>query len=159
MELMVQSMKKSAMGGQVVDLSAKVASLTADITCLMVFGKKYEDKEFDERGFKAVIHEGMHLAATFNIADYIPYVGVLDIQGLGRRMKAVSKVFDDFFEKIIDEHIMSNKNKKEKQDFVDVMLSLMESGDTDIKIERDNIKAVILVRNYFCDVGCLLLNQ
>lgn len=35
----------------------------------MIFGKKYMGKEFDERGFKAVIEEALQLVATPNIGD------------------------------------------------------------------------------------------
>ncbi|KAH7565831.1 hypothetical protein JRO89_XS08G0023600 [Xanthoceras sorbifolium] len=92
--------------GIAVDLSAKVGALNADMTCRMVFGKKYMEKEFDERGFKDVMEEVMELLATINLADYIPQIASLDLQGLRKRMKVVSKVFDEFLEKIIDEHDM-----------------------------------------------------
>ncbi|KAF9605111.1 hypothetical protein IFM89_014102 [Coptis chinensis] len=79
----------------------------------------------------AVVQEGMQLAAVFNIADYIPYVGALDLQGLAKRMKVVSKVFDDMFEQIIDEHVNAG-DKGQHRDFVDVMLSsFMESKDNE----------------------------
>jgi cytochrome P450 len=110
----------------------------------MVFGKKYMDKDLDERGFKAVIHEIMQLGAASNLGDYIPCLAPLDPQGLTRRMKAVSKIFDDFFEKIIDEHVQSKDESKSK-DFVDVMLSFMGSEESEYRIERSNIKAIILV--------------
>ncbi|XP_068650606.1 cytochrome P450 71AU50-like [Aristolochia californica] len=141
--LFVQSLKDIADAGGVADVSAKVSSLTTDMTCLMVFGNKYADKELDERGFKAVIQEGMRLAAAFNIADYIPFVGVFDLQGLTRRFKAFNQVMDVFFEKIIDEH-MEDKGRAQQRDFVDVLLCLMRSGDTEIKLERTHIKAIIL---------------
>lgn len=37
--------------------------MSADMTYRMVFGKKYSDGEFDDRGFKIVIQEGMELLA------------------------------------------------------------------------------------------------
>jgi hypothetical protein len=77
-------------------------------------------------GFKALIREGMQVAATPNLGDYIPFIAPLDLQGLIRLMKAASKIFDDFFEKIIDEHVQSKDENKTK-DFVDVMLSFMGS--------------------------------
>lgn len=46
----------------------------------MIFGKKYMGKEFDERGFKAVIEEALQLVATPNIGDDFPYVRALDLQ-------------------------------------------------------------------------------
>ncbi|GMY11271.1 BSD domain-containing protein 1-like [Fagus crenata] len=77
------------------------------------------------------------------MGDYIPYVASLDLQGLTKRMKAVSKIFDDFFEKIIDEHVQSKEENKTK-DFVDVMLGIMGSEESESRIERPNIKAIIL---------------
>uniref|UniRef100_A0A0A0KM23 Cytochrome P450 n=1 Tax=Cucumis sativus TaxID=3659 RepID=A0A0A0KM23_CUCSA len=114
------------------------------MTCLMVFGKKYKDQEFDERGFKSVIQEAMQIVASPNLGDFIPQIAVLDLQGLDRRSKAVSKIFDEFFERIIDEHLESRYENKTK-DFVDVMLEIMDSQGTEYQIERSNIKAIILV--------------
>lgn len=146
LDLLIKFLREGV--GNDVDLSAKIATLAADMSCRMVLGKKYVDKEFDEKGFKAVMQEGMHLTATPNIGDYIPYVGIFDLQGLNRRMKVVGKIFDDFFEKIIDEHIQSdNNNSKEDKvkDFVDVMLSFVGTEESEYRIERPNIKAIMLV--------------
>ncbi|KAL5820335.1 hypothetical protein ACOSQ3_022217 [Xanthoceras sorbifolium] len=146
LDLLIDYIKEaacSAGGGVAVDLSAKVGALSADMTCRMVFGKKYTDDEFDERGFMTVIQEGMALAATPNMGDYIPQIASLDLQGLTKKMKAVSKVFDGFFEKIIDEHVQS-KNENRTKDFVDVMLEFMGSEETDYRINREHVKAIIL---------------
>ncbi|XP_059432652.1 cytochrome P450 71AU50-like, partial [Corylus avellana] len=141
--LLIKFIQEAACDCVAVDLSAKVSSLSADMSCCMVFGKKYMDKDLDEKGFKAVIQEGMYLGATPNLGDYIPFIAPLDLQGLTRRMKDVSKIFDDFFEKIIDEHVQSKDENKTK-DFVDVMLSFMGSQESEYRIERSNIKAIIL---------------
>ena len=144
LDLLIKFIQEAAHDYVAVDLSAKVSSLSADMSFRLVFGKKYMDKEFDERGFKSVIQEGMQLAASPNLGDYIPYVASLDLQGLTQRMKAVSKIFDAFFEKIIDEHLQSEDENKTK-DFVDVMLSFMGYEESEYRIERPNIKAIILV--------------
>ncbi|XP_062149139.1 cytochrome P450 71AU50-like [Alnus glutinosa] len=141
--LLIKFIREAARDCVAVDLSGKVSSLSADMSCRMVFGKKYLDKDIDERGFKAVIQEGMRLEATPNIGDYIPYVAPLDLQGLTRRMKAISKIFDSFLEKIIDEHVQS-KDENQTKDFVDVMLSFMGFEESEYRIERSNIKAIIL---------------
>lgn len=144
LDLLIEYVKEAAEDGVAVDLTAKVSSLTADMTCRMVFGKKYMEEEFHEKGFKAVIQEALTLAAIPNLGDYIPQIASLDLQGLRKRMKAVSKVFDAFFEKIIDEHVRS-KDEKRTKDFVDVMLSFLGSEETEYKINREHIKAIILV--------------
>ncbi|TXG60606.1 hypothetical protein EZV62_015179 [Acer yangbiense] len=129
-----------------VDLSAKVGSLNADMTCRMVFGKKYMDEEFDERGFKGVIQEDMGYAATPNLGDYIPQLASLDLQGLTRKLKAISKVFDRFLVKVIGEHVQSSSSRDENRnkDFVDLLLSFMGSEETDFQIDIEHVKAIIL---------------
>nr|QNS29961.1 cytochrome P450 [Nothapodytes nimmoniana] len=143
LELFVESLKKAAKDHAAVDLSVAVAFLTTGMSCRMVFGKKYVDEEIDERGFKAVIQETMQLSAAPNLGDYFPYLGVLDLQGLTRRMKAIGKVFDNFFEKIIEEHVQRGQHTDTK-DFVDTMMRIMESGEVDFKFDRGHIKAIML---------------
>eukprot|EP01018_Ginkgo_biloba_P040317 Gb_27807 [translate_table: standard] len=90
-----------------------------------------------------MIQEVFYVDSEVNIGDFIPYLEWMDLQGLRRRQKHIHKVFDDFFEKIIQEHV-ENKSRNHR-DFVDVMLQLSEDNTMDIEITRDNIKAVILV--------------
>uniref|UniRef100_A0A0A0KM18 Cytochrome P450 n=1 Tax=Cucumis sativus TaxID=3659 RepID=A0A0A0KM18_CUCSA len=110
----------------------------------MAFGKKYGDEEIDERGFKAVIQEGMQLSAAPNLGDFIPAIAWLDLQGFTRKMKRVHKVYDEFLEKIINEHLVARGGKKTR-DFVDVMLDLIGSQQTEYQIDRSAIKAIMLV--------------
>nr|XP_034907420.1 cytochrome P450 71AU50-like [Populus alba] len=143
LDLLIDYIKDASRERVAVDLGAKVSSLSADISCRMVLGKKYLENEFDEKGFKPVTHEVMRLAASFNLGDYIPPIAPLDLQGLTKRMKAVGKVFDEFFEKSIVEHIQF-KDENRTKDFVDVMLDFLGSEETEYRIGRDNIKAIIL---------------
>ncbi|XP_014520684.1 cytochrome P450 CYP736A12 [Vigna radiata var. radiata] len=144
LDLLIKDLREAAKDGAAVNLSAKVSTLSANMACRMVLGKKYMDKDLDEKGFKAVMQEGMHLSATPNMGDYIPYIGALDLQGLKKRMKVVGKIFDDFFEKIIDEHMQSQKGEDKTKDFVDVMLGFVGTEESEYRIERPNIKAILL---------------
>lgn len=145
--LFIESLKEDARESLAVDLSAKVSSLAVDMSCRMVFGKKYEDKDIDERGFKGVIQEGMKLAAVPNLGDYFPFLGVLDLQGLTRKMKALAIVFDDFFERVIDDHVRAEDHGQTK-DIVDTMMSIMQSGQTEFQFDRRHVKAIMLVMLY-----------
>ncbi|KAJ0097022.1 hypothetical protein Patl1_27462 [Pistacia atlantica] len=146
LDLLIEHIKEAAAARDDIDLSAKVSSLTAYMTCLMVFGKKYMDEEFGGGGFETVIKETTTLAAKPNLSDCIPHIASLDLQRLTKRMKAVSKVFDDFLENIIDEHVQC-KDENRNKDFVDVMLSFLGSEETEHKIERHHIKAILVVSN------------
>ncbi|KAL3527825.1 hypothetical protein ACH5RR_012481, partial [Cinchona calisaya] len=142
-DLLVKSIKSAASDGSAVDLSAEISSLGANMSCLMIFGKKYMDKDFDDRGFRDVIHEALQLGAIPNLGDFFPFLGVLDLQGLTRRFKAVAKVFDKFLEKIIDDHLESQEQKPTK-DFVDIMMSIMQSGQSEFEFDRRHVKSVLL---------------
>ncbi|PHT69502.1 hypothetical protein T459_24606 [Capsicum annuum] len=112
----------------------------------MVFGKKYVDEDLDNRGFKAIGKEVEHLAATPNLGDFFPFLGAIDLQGLTRRLKDLSKVLDEFLEKIIDEHAQSH-GQKQSTDFVDTMLDIMQSGEAKFQFDRSHIKAILLIQS------------
>nr|XP_009791748.1 PREDICTED: cytochrome P450 CYP736A12-like [Nicotiana sylvestris] len=101
--ILVNFLKQAACEGTVIDLSAKVASLSANMSCLMIFGKKYMDEDLGDKGFKALTQD--ILAALPNFAEFFPFLRVLDLQGFGRRMKELAKLFDEFVERVIDEHV------------------------------------------------------
>nr|GMC63106.1 cytochrome P450 CYP736A12-like [Ipomoea batatas] len=113
-------------------------------TLQMVFGKKYEIKDIDERGFKAVIKEAMQIAAEPNVGDYFPFLAKFDFQGLTRRMKVITKVFDRFFERILDDHEQSGGSSEMTKDLVDIMLSILKSGETEFQFTREHIKSTLL---------------
>ncbi|PQQ04872.1 cytochrome P450 CYP736A12 [Prunus yedoensis var. nudiflora] len=146
--LCVESIRAASNNRSVaVDLSDKVSSLSVDMSCRMVLGKKYRDEEFDERGFKAVVREGIQLASAPNLGDYIPIIAPLDLQVFTKRMKSVNKAFDNLFEKIIEEHLQPNDGERTK-DFVDVMVGFIGSEESEYRIERPHVKAIILVSVY-----------
>uniref|UniRef100_A0A7N2R706 Cytochrome P450 n=1 Tax=Quercus lobata TaxID=97700 RepID=A0A7N2R706_QUELO len=144
---LVQSLKKAAAAHEVVDLSGKVCELNEETTCRMIFGRSSDDR-FD---LKTLIAEVFNLAGAFNLADYVPYLGALDLQGLTRRMKKCSKPLDVVLENIIKEHekIPSSGQQDRETDFIDTLLSLMNQPmnprDEQVYIiDRTNIKAIIL---------------
>ncbi|XP_065876207.1 cytochrome P450 71AU50-like [Euphorbia lathyris] len=143
LNLLVDYIKEASCQGIVVDLRAKITSLSADMTCRMVFGKKYMENEFDDRGFLAVMKEFLQILSIPNLGDYFPVMAPFDLQGLRKKIEAVSKVFDNFLEKIIDEHIQF-KDDNQTKDFVDIMLQFMGSEESEYPMGRDNIKAIML---------------
>ncbi|KAK4430619.1 cytochrome [Sesamum alatum] len=146
LELLVSSLKRAAEMREIVDLSAMVSGLIGNMNCLMVFGRKYTDRDLDnEKGFKMMTMEALEFAGKFNLADYFPCVGFLDLLGMNRKMKRLSKTFDRFLEKIIDDHVKNKQEKKQTQDFVDTMMAIMESGKAEFQFDRRHIKAVLLI--------------
>ncbi|XP_059661643.1 cytochrome P450 CYP736A12-like [Cornus florida] len=149
-ESMVQLVMDAAKASEVVDLSNKVGEVIEDMTYKMVVGCSRDDR-FDLKG---IVHEALHLAGAFNLADYIPFLGVLDLQGLTRRLKATSSAIDKFLEVIINDHVEEaarNGQQRHDKNFIHIMLSLMmnQSASTthdklSFMINRTNIKAIVL---------------
>ena len=87
------------------------------------------------------------LNAVFNIGDWIPRLDFLDLQGYVKRMKGLSKKFDQFLDHVLDEH----KAKKEggndftPRDTVDLLLQLADGPNIDVKLTYDCIKALTQV--------------
>ncbi|MCL7027383.1 hypothetical protein MKW94_028374, partial [Papaver nudicaule] len=72
----IGSIKVAADSQVLVDVSLIVESLSEDITHKIIFGSLKED-QFNS---KSLIQEAFRLIGAFNIADYIPYIGPLDLQ-------------------------------------------------------------------------------
>ncbi|MCD7464691.1 hypothetical protein HAX54_053238 [Datura stramonium] len=140
----VTSIKGAASSGVEVDISAKLATLSANMGCLMVFGKKYMNDELVERGLEDLIQDILVITGTPNIGEFFPFLDVFDLQGIVYRMKELAKTFDKFLERVIDEHVQDSKEEKQNKDIVDTMMNIMQSGETEFEFDRRHIKAIIL---------------
>lgn len=145
--IMIHSLleKCARVSNPVVDVSKTVTTVAVDIICRMAFGRKYSEEEaYGNKGFEEMIKEFGYLLGAVDIGDFIPYLKWIDLQGLGRRQKAIRKIVDAFYEKLIEEHLAAQKDIRETRDFVDVLLALSEHNGGEVNIRRDNIKAILL---------------
>lgn len=146
--------------GTVVNIGELVFALTRDITYRAAFGASATEGQ-DE--FIGILQEFSKLFGAFNLADFIPYLGRIDPQGINERLVKARGSLDRFIDKIMDDH-MEKKNKDKtllseeaETDMVDDLLAFYgeeeakvnESEDlqNSIKLTRENIKAIIMVRS------------
>ena len=73
---MVRRVTAAAVAREAVDVSAEVGQLMGDLACRMILGCSTRDKF----NLKSVINEARNLAGAFNLADYVPLLGALDLQ-------------------------------------------------------------------------------
>ena len=73
---LVERLKEAAAAGEMVDVSAKVRELIEDITYKMILGRNKDEKH----DLKKIIEESTELLGAFNLADFVPYLGPLDLQ-------------------------------------------------------------------------------
>ncbi|GJN31532.1 hypothetical protein PR202_gb19943 [Eleusine coracana subsp. coracana] len=79
----------------------------------------------------------------------IPWLGWMDPQGYVRRMKRLRKMFDRFFEHVLEEHQERRRREREtfvstSTDMVDLLLELADDPDLEVPMHRDGIKGFIL---------------
>ncbi|XP_074358665.1 trimethyltridecatetraene synthase-like [Apium graveolens] len=138
--------------GKPILLKDDLMKLTFNVIGRMVLGKSYLDGEVDDHvikpeEFKFMFEELFVLNGVYNIGDFIPWLGVFDLQGYVKRMKDVSKKLDKFLEIVIDEHneVRKRTNVDGKnyvaKDMVDVLLQLADDQDVQVKLHRDGVKA------------------
>ncbi|XP_070002177.1 cytochrome P450 71AU50-like [Nicotiana sylvestris] len=144
LEILVNFLKQAASEGIVIDLSAKVASLSANMSCLMIFGRKYMDEDLGDKGFKALIQDILHIAAMPNFVEFFPFLRVFDLQRFTRRMKELAKLFDEFLERVIYEHVQYTEEQKQAKDMVDTLMSIMQSKEAEFEFDRRHVKAILL---------------
>ncbi|GMN56699.1 hypothetical protein TIFTF001_025812 [Ficus carica] len=73
---LVETVKKAAEAGEVVDISKKVGEHIADMSCRMILGTNREESYH----LKELAHEGLCLVGAFNVADYLPCLEPFDLQ-------------------------------------------------------------------------------
>uniref|UniRef100_A0A7N0U8N4 Cytochrome P450 n=1 Tax=Kalanchoe fedtschenkoi TaxID=63787 RepID=A0A7N0U8N4_KALFE len=127
----------------------RLASLSLNVISRMVLGRKYTDEKEDaiisRDEFKRILDELLFLSGVYNIGDHIPWLNFLDSQGYIRRMKKLWVKLDNFLQHVLNEHIERRQRLEEKfvaTDLVDVLLEFADQPDLDVKLERDNIKAL-----------------
>ncbi|XP_004310039.1 PREDICTED: cytochrome P450 71A25-like isoform X1 [Fragaria vesca subsp. vesca] len=128
--------------GGVVNLRDMLLTLTNDVVSRVALGKSY----YSDGVFKELSNEHTELLGSLYVGDYIPWLGWLDrVSGLDASLDRVAKLFDDFLDIVIQEHMDSTVQKAEdEKDFVDVLLELQQQHSPGFRIDRTSIKGVIL---------------
>ncbi|KAL2933837.1 Cytochrome P450 71A25 [Bienertia sinuspersici] len=134
-----------------VNLSEIFMTFTNDVICRVAFGRKYSGEK-DGAKFKELLREFVELLGTFTVSNFIPWLAWVDqLNGLHNKMNKLAKEFDEFLERIVEEHMARQSNKKhnrasegELKDFVDVLLQAQMDSTAGFPISRDSIKALIL---------------
>ncbi|PPS14866.1 hypothetical protein GOBAR_AA05728 [Gossypium barbadense] len=142
--------------GKAINMGELIFNLTKNIIYRSAFGSISQEGQ-DE--FIRILQEFSKLFGAFNIADFIPWLGWADPQGLNTRLENARCALDKFIDTIIDDHIEKKKRNGDgpddgDTDMVDDLLTFYseeakvnESEDVQnsIKLTRDNIKAIIMV--------------
>ncbi|KAB1223255.1 Flavonoid 3'-monooxygenase [Morella rubra] len=140
-----------ASSGEPICLKEHFSQFTLSIISRIALGKKYfTESELKTsslthlRVFQEMLDELVLLNGVLNIGDWIPWLDFLDLQGYLKRMKAVAKKFDLFYDHVLDEHKAKRGVLKDfvPKDMVDILLQLVDDPNIEVKLTNDNVKAL-----------------
>lgn len=138
------------------NLSKELMSFMYGLTAQIAFGKKSKYQE----DFISIVLENIKIASGFHIADLYPSVKFIQIiSEMSPKIRKNQKRNDLILDNIIEEH-KKNREKMQKdtdgeetkEDLVDVLLRVQESGDFGTPLTNNNIKSVIMVSAYYYKV-------
>ncbi|XP_043809439.1 cytochrome P450 82A1-like [Manihot esculenta] len=113
----------------------RIQEVESSMKELMIIGKKYfgggavgEEKERRNK-FQHGITKLFYFLGTLVLRDAVPFLGWMDVGGHEKAMKKIAKEIDDVLEKWLQEHKRNRclgEESKEDQDFMEVMLSILD---------------------------------
>ncbi|KAL6523598.1 hypothetical protein OROGR_017201 [Orobanche gracilis] len=92
--------------GMAVNIGELVFDLARNIIYRAAFGSSFHEGQSD---FMQIMQEFSKLIGAFNIADFVPWLDCMDLQGLNRRCIKARDSLDGFIDSIIDDHVEKNK--------------------------------------------------
>ncbi|XP_042033900.1 trimethyltridecatetraene synthase-like [Salvia splendens] len=139
-----------ALAGKPVVLKDHLSRYSLTTTWKMLSRDEYFSEEnpvlnMDE--LHKMVDEWFLLSGVFNVGDWIPWLSPFDLQGYVKKMKALNKKMDKFYNYVIDDHLARRVAEKEEVapiDFVDTLLQLAKDGNkVEVELTRDCVKALI----------------
>ncbi|XP_057959393.1 cytochrome P450 82A3-like [Malania oleifera] len=124
-----------------VDMKLWFRNLTHNLAVRMVGGKRYfeasstaaREGEGEALRFQEVMRNFFYLFGVFVVSDSIPYLGWVDFKGYKKAMKRTAKELDGLVEGWLEEHkqkrLLGGDQSKGEQDFMDVMLHILEGAN------------------------------
>ena len=156
----IQRIYKSA--GEPLDVASLAFFTIANATMSMLCGGKLQGEEEAMVGcgggggdeFRHVAAELMVLLGKPNVSDVYPALAWLDVQGIERDTKRVSRVFEAMFDAAIERRKRAmaagerdgvDGKGSERKDFLQVLLEMHESEDSAESITTSQLKAMLMV--------------
>ncbi|KAL5778500.1 hypothetical protein ACOSQ2_009237 [Xanthoceras sorbifolium] len=153
---LVKFLHEKSRGGESVNVTEELLKLTNNVISEMMFGVRCSGTEGQAEEARTLVREVTEIFGEFNVSDIIWIFKNVDLQGFQKRFKDIHRRYDSLLEKIITNREQVRKEKKkidqvrddddddEVRDFLDMLLDVLENDNSEIKLTRDHIKALIL---------------
>ncbi|KAI3866638.1 hypothetical protein MKW92_027592, partial [Papaver armeniacum] len=145
--VLIDSISSSSSSTTLVDVFDKLTSFTHGTICRVAFGSITGESRNRFNGrLTEILYEVMSIWSGFSATDFFPKVGwIIDrITGMDGRIEKVFHDLDKLFQEMIEEHLNPVRPKPEHEDLIDVLLKLQNDQTSTIRLENDNIKAILM---------------
>ncbi|KAL5708650.1 hypothetical protein ACHQM5_019420 [Ranunculus cassubicifolius] len=141
---MLNEIKDATLLQKEVNLSELLLTVTSNVISRVALSKRLGNSVYGELAKK-----GLKLFGHPSVEDMFPSLKWIDVlTGLDRRMRTTSTKLLQFFDDVIDEHLMARKNNSDhtdRRDFVDLLLEFEYNlGLTGAEFTRENLKGVLM---------------
>ncbi|KAL2634260.1 hypothetical protein R1flu_005739 [Riccia fluitans] len=123
-----------SLDGKDFELREVLHTVAMNVTCRMLFGKRYYGKNVaitkELTEFQELMEDMIAIAGKPNVGDIIPWLRWLDLQGMTKQFKKLHDKQEHVLRNILEDHKMAKKTSANRlaspatMDFVDVLLSL-----------------------------------
>jgi len=127
----------------VVDMRSIMVDLIFDTIVRSILpDKSYMGSAGEAEEFKEMIDTHLKLVQAFNVSDYIPYLGWLDLHGCEREMKKFSRRRDEILQRVTDKCRLPMKERDES--LIDVLIHFVDKTQDNNTIVKATIASLII---------------
>ncbi|XP_077235719.1 labd-13Z-ene-9,15,16-triol synthase, chloroplastic-like [Tasmannia lanceolata] len=138
--------------GTPVNFHEQMFVTSLNVIMSMIWGGTLDEEERHTVGleFRRAFEEVAELVGTPNVSDLFPVLSLFDLQGIVRKMKKVSSWLDRILNSVIDQRLkkdrLAEKSKKKegKEDFLQLLLGLIEEGDPKTSFTVAKLKGLLV---------------
>ena len=150
---LVDKARKVSLARESLDLSKMLIGTSNNIVSRCIFGQRFEE-ETGQSMFGELSRKLLRQLVAFSLADFFPSLRWIDVaRGFIARLNAISREFDSFFDKVIEEHERRDIGGSDVKDFLDILLRLKRDGMLDFDLSPNRLKGILTVGLNF--ITCL----
>ncbi|XP_057955719.1 cytochrome P450 93B2-like isoform X2 [Malania oleifera] len=150
---LIRWVAKKAEAGERVNVTQELLKLTNNVISQMMLSMRCSEAEGKADAARRVAREVTQIFGELNVSDFIWVCRRWDVQGFRKRFTDIRRRYDALIEEIITEREGVRKKLKRigdgggeegVKDFLDILLDIIEDENSEMKISRVHIKALIL---------------
>ncbi|XP_010449942.1 PREDICTED: cytochrome P450 71A27 [Camelina sativa] len=142
-KVLTKKLEEACSSSSSVNLRKLLMTLTNDIMCRIILGRKYNSEEggIDIKNLVVTLHECF---GKFFVGDFIPSLAWIDrISGVDDKMEDINNKLNGFLDSVVQEHA----DREEPSDFVDMLLSIQKDQTKRFGLDRGDI--ILILKDMF----------